>query len=83
MRKSINQATRRPIALMQVTQIVTEWQPIESSSSGGSIGSYVDEYLARCAAEGKSIQTVELHFEPEQWREIATTIYNGYVEESL
>lgn len=82
MKNRIN-STRRPIGGMKITQIVTEFQPIESSSTGGSIGSYVDEYLARCAAEGKSIQSVELNFEPEQWQEIATGIYAGYVEESL
>lgn len=75
-----NKATRRPVGYLSVTRIVRESQPIESSSHGGSVGQYIDEYLARAAAEGHSIQDVEIHFEPEQWEEIATTIYNGYVE---
>lgn len=75
-----NRPTRRPLGAITITRVMVESQPIESSSTGGSIGAYVDEYLARAAAEGASIQTVELHFEREQWEEIATSIYGGYVE---
>jgi hypothetical protein len=83
MRKATTQATRRPIGGITVTRIIRESHPIETSSHGGSIGNYVDEYLARAASEGAEIQTVELHFEPEQWREIAESIYGGYVETSV
>lgn len=79
--RKINQTTRRPLGYLTVTRIERDGFPIESSSNGGSIGSYVDEYLARAAAQGQSIQSVELNFEPEQWAEIAETIYGGYVEE--
>lgn len=82
MRKSIH-ATRRPLGGITVTRIVREHQIIESSSTGGTIGNYVDEFLARAAAEGHSIQTVELNFEPEQWAEIAETHYSGYADPSL
>lgn len=80
--KNRTHTTRRQLGLLAITRIVREHHPIESSSTGGSVGQYIDEYLAREAAQGHSIQTVELHFEPEQWAEIAESIYAGYVEEA-
>lgn len=82
MRKTINQPPRRPIGGITITRVVRVSHAIESSSTGSSIGAYIDEYLALEAAEGNSVQSVELHFEPEQWAEVAESIYAGYVEES-
>jgi hypothetical protein len=57
--------------------------PIEATQDGAaSIGAYLDEYLARAAANGHSIQSVELNFEPEQWEQLATECYAGYVDTS-
>ena len=80
--RKINQSTRRPLGALTITRIVRETHTIESSSTGVSVGSYIDEALARAAAEGVSIQDIALHFEPEQWEEIATTVYGGYVEDA-
>lgn len=80
MNRKSTQATRRPIGGMTITRIEREHVPIESSSTGGSVGQYIDEYLARAASEGASIQTVEIYFEPDQWSEVAGAIYGGYVE---
>ncbi len=77
-------AIRRPIGFLTITRIVRESLPIESTQGEGySVGAYVDEYLARAAANGHSIQTVELNFEPEQWEELATGCYAGYVDVSV
>lgn len=75
--------TRRPLGYFTVTRIVRESHPIESSSTGMSVGQYIDEHLAREAAQGHSIQTVELNFDPEQWEELAASTYGGYVESAV
>lgn len=80
--RKINESIRRPLGAFTITRIVRETHLLESSSAGHSIGGYIDEALARAAAEGASIQDIALHFEPEQWEEIATSIYGGYVEDA-
>jgi hypothetical protein len=73
--------TRKPIGYLTVTRIVRESSPIETARDGAStIGQYIDEYLSRAAAHGHSIQTVELNFDLEQWEQLATEVYAGYVD---
>lgn len=63
------------------TRVVRETQPIQFGRDGGpSIGFLIDEHLANCAARGESIQSIELSLEPEQWEELATNVYGGYVD---
>ena len=72
----------RPLGGLTVTRIVTERHPIIASRGNAlSIGQMIDEHLSQAAQRGESIQTVRLEFEPEQWEEIATTVYCGFVEE--
>jgi hypothetical protein len=72
----------RPLGCLTVTRIVTERLPITSSTTDGtlSVGQMIDEHLNASAQRGESIQTVRLEFEPEQWEEIATTVYCGFVD---
>lgn len=71
----------RPLGAITVTRIVTESHPIQSGDTEtASIGQMVDEFLSTAAQRGESIQTVALHFEQEQWEEIATTVYCGFVD---
>lgn len=77
-------ATRRPLGFLSITRIVRDSSPIESGPGGlSSIGAYVDEHLARAAANGHSIQTIELNFEQEQWEQLAAEVYAGYVDITL
>ena len=79
-RKSIS-TTRKSIGYLTVTRIVRESSPIETARNGAeSVGAYIDEYLARAAANGQAIQTVELNFDLEQWEQLATEVYSGYVD---
>lgn len=77
-------AIRKPIGCLTVTRIVRESSFIETTHEGATtIGQYIDEYLARAAANGQAIQTVELNFEPKEWEELATEVYSGYVDITL
>lgn len=72
----------RPLGLITVTKIVRERIPLLPAIDGHhSVGTLIDEHLARMAAHGECVQTVTLDMEVEQWEELATTVYNGYVEE--
>lgn len=83
-KSAAGRATRRPLGYLTVTRIVRESSPIESGSEGvASVGAYIDEYLARAAANGQAIQTIELNFELEQWEQLAAEVYSGYVDITL
>lgn len=72
----------RPLGCLTVTRVITERHPVIASHDEAlSIGQMIDEHLSQAAQRGESIQTVRLDFEPEQWEEIATTVYCGFVEE--
>lgn len=72
----------RPLGMITVTKIARERIPLLPATDGHySVGSLIDEHLARMAAQGECIQTVTLDMEIEQWEELATVVYNGYVEE--
>jgi hypothetical protein len=80
-KKPAARAIRRPLGFVTITRIVRESTPIESGPEGvASVGAYIDEYLSRAAAHGHSIQTVELNFDLEQWEQLATEVYAGYVD---
>ena len=68
---------------LTVTRTVTEHHPLIAAhdSSALSIGQLIDEHLAQAAQRGESIQSVRLDFDPEQWAEVATTVYCGFVED--
>jgi hypothetical protein len=71
----------RILGAFVVTRIITESHPLEASPHGTlSVGQMIDEHLSNAAQRGESIQTVRLDFEPEQWEEIATAVYCGFVE---
>lgn len=73
---------RRALGALTITRVVRESFPLMAAHDGAaSVGALIDEQLARLAAEGAAIETVTLDLEPEQWEELATTIYGGYVEE--
>ena len=77
-------ATRKPIGCLTITRIVRESSFIETTRDGATtIGQYIDEHLARAAANGQAIHSVELNFEPEQWEELASEVYSGYVDITL
>ena len=83
MRKTTNHRCAAPLGALTVTRIMRESFPLMPAHDGAaSVGQLVDEHLARLAAEGADIQTVKLDMEPEQWAELAATIYCGYAEES-
>ena len=72
----------RPMGMITVTKIVKERIPLLPATDGHySVGSLIDEHLARMAAQGECVQTVTLDMEIEEWEELATSVYNGYVEE--
>ena len=72
----------RPLGMITVTKIVRDRIPLLPAIDGHhSVGTLIDEHLARMAAQGECVQTVTLDFHVEQWEELATTVYNGYVEE--
>lgn len=71
-----------PLGVITVTKIVRERIPLLPATDGHhSVGSLIDEHLARMAAQGECVQTVTLDMDVAQWEELATTIYDGYVEE--
>jgi hypothetical protein len=73
----------KPLGALTVTRVITERHPIAFADHAAplSIGQMIDEHLSTAAQRGESIQTVQLDFEPEQWEEIATAVYCGFVDD--
>lgn len=72
----------RPIGGFTITRMIREHHPLMQSTDGpNSIGAMIDEQLHAHAQRGESIHSLELHFELEQWEQVASEIYCGYVED--
>lgn len=73
----------RPIGGFTITRMIREHHPLMESTDGqiNSIGALIDEQLHAHAQRGESIHSLELQFEPEQWEQVASEIYCGYVED--
>lgn len=61
------------IGALEIVKIVRDYEPIVAVKDGNntSLGAFVDEHIANLVKEGVEIQDIALHFEREQWAEIA------------
>lgn len=68
---------RNPAAVvgyLEIVKITRDFTPIEAvaDSHSTSLGGFIDNHLTDLVSEGTEVQDIQLHFDPEQWKVIAS-----------